>query len=201
MLTKLDELNLPDHWFLDRTDECYFIGEYTAGRGYSHSATNQIILNLKKGMERRGLPEWPYKGQAIRQAAATLRASLNPEFLKTTTFVPIPPSRVVADPLYDDRMTQVVRLLDQAVDARELVVQAETMHDAHSAANRPGPDLLYQNYRIQEALLEPTPVRIAVVDDVLTAGAHFKAIKRILGETYDIPVIGIFLARRVPDSA
>jgi hypothetical protein len=81
MLTKLDELNLPDHWYLDATDECYFIGEYTAGRGYSHSATNQFILNLKKCVERRGLPEWRHKESAIIQAAATLRSSLNPEFL------------------------------------------------------------------------------------------------------------------------
>ena len=50
MLTKLDELNLTDHRHLDARDECYFIGEYTAGRGYSHSATNQLILNLKKAL-------------------------------------------------------------------------------------------------------------------------------------------------------
>jgi len=147
------------------------------------------------------MPEWPYKAQAIRQAATTLRASLNPEFLRSATFVPVPPSRIVGDPLYDDRMTQVVRLLDPTVDARELVYQAEGMHDAHSAANRPGPALLYENYRIQEALLDPVPAGIAIVDDVLTTGAHFKAMKRILRETYGVSVVGIFLARRVPDTA
>ena len=87
MLTKLDELNLPDHWYLDATDECYFIGEYTAGRGYSHSSTNQLILNLKKSVDRRGLAEWSYKEAAIRQAAATLRQSLHPDFLGSATFV------------------------------------------------------------------------------------------------------------------
>ena len=98
-------------------------------------------------------------------------------------------------------MTQVVRLLDERVDARELVFQVESMQDAHSAASRPGPGSLYHNYRIQESLRVPIPVRIAVVDDVLTAGAHFKAMKRILQETYpQIPVAGIFLARRVPDT-
>jgi hypothetical protein len=198
MLTKIDDLNRPDHYRLDRTDECYFIGEYTAGRGYLHSATNQLILNLKKSVDRRGLPEWGYKERDILRAAATLRASLNPEFLAVATFVPVPPSRIVGDPLYDDRMTQVLRALGPAADVRELVRQIETMQDAHSAEHRPGPDALYENYYIDTAVAEPAPTVIAIVDDVLTTGAHFKAMYRILAETLAVPIIGIFLARRVP---
>jgi hypothetical protein len=201
MLTKLDELNLPDHWYLTADDECYFIGEYTAGRGFAHSATNQLILNLKKSVDRCGLPEWRHKEMAIRRAAVELRNSLNPQFLTSATFVPIPPSRVVEDPLYDDRMSQVVRLLDGGVDGRVLVLQLASMRDAHSAANRPGPGNLYSNYRIDNTLVDPRPSQVAIVDDVLTTGAHFQAMKRILLETYpDIPVVGLFLARRVPNT-
>jgi predicted amidophosphoribosyltransferase len=200
MLTKIDELNLSDHWRLTPEDECYFVGDYTAGRGFSHSSTNQLILNLKKGLERRGLFEWQYKARAIAQAALALRSSLNPEFLAKATFVPIPPSRTVEDPLYDDRMTQVIRSLHPDVDARELVCQVETMHDSHTAENRPSPEDLYRNYRIESALVEPSPSAIAVVDDVLTTGSHFKAMKRILQETFDVPLVGIFVARRVPNT-
>jgi hypothetical protein len=201
MLTKIDELIRPDDYYLDGEDECYFIGEYTAGRGFSHSATNQLIYNLKKSLSKRGLPEWVYKARAIWQAASALRDSLNPKFLGSATFVPVPPSRVPSDPLYDDRMTQVVRQLGQNIDLRELVFQSEGMHDAHTAEYRPGPSSLYQNYQIEASLVEPTPSQIAVVDDVLTTGAHFKAMKRILQETFpDAPVIGLFLARRVPDT-
>lgn len=199
MLTKLDELYLPDHWYLDAGDECYFGGEYTAGRGYSHSATNQLILNLKKKMDRRGHADWKYKGQAIRQAARNLRDSLTGEFLANATFVPVPPSKIVGDPEYDDRMTQVVQSLGVDVDARELVIQTENMQDAHTAASRPGPSTLYNNYEIEESLVEPIPSQIAVVDDVLTTGAHFKAMKRILSGIYpDAKIVGIFVARRVP---
>lgn len=199
MLTRLDELYLPHHWYLDATDECYFGGEYTAGQGYAFSETNQLILNLKKKMERRGLPDWGYKARAVRQAAANLRDSLLPEFLASATFVPIPPSKVIGDPEYDDRMTQVVQLLGVNVDARELVYQLESMHDAHTAEMRPGPTALYNNYQIEESRAAPAPSQIAVVDDVLTTGAHFKAMKRILNETYpDIHIVGIFIARRVP---
>ena len=38
-----------------------------------------------------------------------------------------------------------------------------------------------------------------VVDDVLTAGTHFRAAKSILGARFsDTRIIGLFIARRVP---
>jgi hypothetical protein len=199
MLTKLDELYLHQHYRLDANDECYFGGEYTAGLGFSHSTTNQLIHNLKKGMERRGLPEWWYKERAIQSAAANLRQSLRPEFLAGATFVPVPPSKAASDPRHDNRMAQVVRFLGENVDARELILQINSMEDAHTADARPGPATLYSNYRVDQSLILPTPSQIAIVDDVLTTGAHFKAMKRILTETYPgVRLVGIFIARRVP---
>ena len=200
MLTRIDDLTFPDHYRLDATDESYFVGEYTSRAGYSHSATNDLIHNLKKGMERKDRPEWRYKIWAITTAASQLRTSLNPDYLRVATFVPVPPSRAKGDPLYDDRMVQVLQQLGAGVDDRELVVQVESYEPSHGAASsRPGPDELYQNYRIDQACVQPAPKSIAVVDDVLTTGAHFKAMQRILNETFpDVPLIGVFLARRVP---
>jgi hypothetical protein len=201
MLTKLDELLRSDHYYLCSSDECYFIGEYTARQGFQFSFTNDLIYNLKKRMDKRGRPEWAYKGWAIRTAAEQLRGSLNPDFLRTATFVPIPPSKAKFDPLYDDRMSQVLRLLSPNIDARELVNQTESMSDAHSAEERPKPDDLYTNYEIDGALVDPRPRQMAVVDDVLTTGAHFKAMQRLLNEMYpDVPLVGIFIARRVPET-
>lgn len=201
MLTKIDELIRSNHWYLDEQDECYFIGEYTAGRGYTHSATNQLILNLKKSVDRRGRPEWMFKENAIRQAGITLRDSLNPAFLQRATFVPVPPSRAVADPLYDDRMVRLLRWLGNDVDVRVLVCQKQSMLEAHFSQHRPGPNELYQNYDTDDGLAEPAPLQLAVVDDVLTTGAHFKAMKMTLEDTFPgVPVVGLFLARRVPDT-
>ena len=69
------------------------------------------------------------------------------------------------------------------------------------AEERPKPDDLYANYEIDGALVDPKPRQMAVVDDVLTTGAHFKAMQRLLNEMYpDVPLAGIFIARRVPET-
>jgi hypothetical protein len=201
MFTKIDELHLPDHYHLDGSDACYFIGEYTAGRGFAHSDTNQFIYNLKKSVDRRGLPEYRHKEAAIVQAGRVLRSSLNPEFIRRGTFVPIPPSCAEDDPLYDDRIAEVIRAIAPQIDVRKLIRQVVSTPGAHLVQNRPGPRQLYENYQIDESLAFPTPSAIAIVDDVLTTGAHYKAIQRILQERFPgVPVSGLFLARRVPNT-
>jgi hypothetical protein len=55
-LTKIDDLTRPDHSYLTANDDCYFIGEYTARRGFAFSSTNNLILNFKKPMDRRNRP-------------------------------------------------------------------------------------------------------------------------------------------------
>jgi hypothetical protein len=193
---------------LDEEDSCYFYGEYTARRGFNFSSTNQLIFNFKKSLEKRANPyEWEYKLRAIRQAAQMLRQTLagkeNLEALRSATLIPVPPSKAKDDPLYDDRVLSMLQILstDLALDIRELVIQKQTAEPSHAADYRPSPDDLAQNYAIDVRLLNPPPTSIWIFDDVLTTGAHFKAMKKVLGEVYPgTPCIGIFLARRVPDA-
>jgi hypothetical protein len=96
----VDELILDQHGSLTDDDECYFLREYTSGRGYQASATNQLILNLKKPVEKRGQRDYRYKLQAIELAGRELQAALQEDWLKTATLVPIPPSAQKADPRY-----------------------------------------------------------------------------------------------------
>jgi predicted amidophosphoribosyltransferase len=201
MLTKIDELVLPDHFYLGESDECYFIGEYTARKGFNFSKTNQLIYNLKKKPDRRHLAEWAYKERAIVAATKNLRDSLNPEFLQIATFVPVPPSKAKGDAMYDDRMTRILNGLGGGTDVRELVIQSVSMEAAHACEDRPSPNDLEANYSIDEGRAEPSPQIIAVVDDVLTTGCHFKAAKQALSTRFpDVRVLGIFLARRVPET-
>ena len=199
-LTEVDDLTRPDHGYLAEDDVCYFIGEYTARQGYAYSATNQVF---KETMDRRGRPEWRYKEQAIRTAAAAFRAALDPEALEGLTFVPIPPSKARDDPLYDDRLTRMLGAIraEQQLDVRELIVQTVSTDTVHHADVRLRPDEIEALYRIDEALTEPVPQFIAVVDDILTTGAHFRASKSVLtGRLPAAVVVGLFIARRVPNT-
>jgi hypothetical protein len=61
---------------------------------------------------------------------------------------------------------------------------------------------LEEVWTVDEACAEPHPGQVAMVEDVLTAGAHFVAAKRVLRERFPgVEVIGVVYARRVlPES-
>ena len=122
--------------------------------------------------------------------------------LASMTFVPIPPSRTRDHPLHDDRLTQMLRAIrpEPALDVRELIVQAIDTPAAHSVTFRPGPQFIAAHYHLDEDLASPRPGAIAIVDDLLTTGAHFRAAKSVLTARFPgVPVLGLFIARRVPD--
>lgn len=202
-LTKIDDLTRPDHSYLTAADPCYFLGEYTARKGYAFSSTNHLIFNLKKSMDRRGRSEWPYKAQAIQRVAEALRSALNDKARQTLTFVPVPPSKAKTDPLYDDRLLQVLRSVwpGHATDVRELIVQPASSDAVHDRQDRPRPPELEARYTLDRGLPNPKPQLIAVVDDLVTTGAHFVAVSNMLRQDFPyIPIIGIFVARRVPEA-
>ena len=159
MFVAVDDLLRPLYPHLTAADQCYFLREYTAGRGYAGSETNRLILNLKKPPDRRGKPEWRYKQRAIEQVAREFRASVNLSALRRVTLVPMPPSKAKDDPLYDDRMLQVLRAVDVEgqLDIRELLLGAASMPAAHLTTHRPTIAQLIANFVIDEALTEPGP--------------------------------------------
>jgi hypothetical protein len=108
-LSQIDALTRGDHVYLGEPDQVYFLREYTSRVGYTHSETNRLILNLKKSIETRGTPQWSYKEKAIDQLGRELRSVINPEFVKTAVWVPVPPSKAIQHTHYDDRMTRVLR--------------------------------------------------------------------------------------------
>lgn len=198
---KIDELALPDHWYLDSNDECYYIGEYTARGGHACSETNQLIHNFKKSVEKRGKQEWAYKERAIGNIANIIRRNIREDAV--LTFVPIPPSKTKDHPLYDDRMSRVLQLASASrpSDFRELILQIRSVDATHLNDTRPTPDEVLQNYRIDETLSNPEPDLIFIVDDVLTTGCHFRAAKRLLSDRFPkATLVGLFVARRVPKS-
>lgn len=203
-LTKIDDLTRPDHSYLTEGDECYFLGEYTARKGYAHSPTNNLVLNFKIGVEHRGGFRWRHKERAIREAALAFAAAITPKGLAESTLVPIPPSKAADHPGYDDRVHRMVRGIrpQPPLDVRELVAQLASTQAAHESESRPKPSDLQALYKLDPKMKRPWPNRLLVFDDVLTTGAHFKAVQTVLTEAFPgIPIAGLFLARRAPDTS
>ena len=200
---KIDDQNRGDHFRLAPDDDCYFLYEYTSGKNYQFSATNSLISNLKKKPSLANTPQYKYKRRAIRDSGTALGEAINKNWLDGATLVPVPPSKTHDDPEYDDRMLKICRAIptDKPVDIRELVAQKESLDAAHESDTRPTVDELLAIYKINEAVADPAPNRIAIVDDVLTAGTHFKAMKATLeGRFPGVQIVGFFIARRVlPD--
>ena len=83
------------------------------------------------------------------------------------------------------------------LDIRELIIQTENTEPAHVQRQRPTPDEIASIYEIDQALTIPAPKFIAIVDDVLTTGAHFRAMHSVLSDHFqEARIVGLFIARR-----
>jgi hypothetical protein len=199
LLTEIDDLLRDDHWHLTEADKCYALREYIAGGGWQAGETNQLIMNLKKTPDRRGKPEWRYKVNAIRQAGGELRKAVHEKWLAGAVIVPMPPSKTKDDPAYDDRVVRIAEVMCEGTRAevREILILRESTEPVHLQERSRDVNELADNLEIDESCCTPVPTRIAILDDVLTTGAHFCAAKRVLLERLPkAQIIGLFVARR-----
>lgn len=198
-LSKIDQLTVGDHWHLTVNDEVWYFGEYSAGKGFQHSPANQLISNLKHGVEHRGTPRWRYKMSAIAQVGDALSKTIvaNP----VVTFVPIPPSVVKTDPTYDSRNLDMLndfnRRRGNAVDVRELIYQRHSTRKSHLSNDRVTQAELIDAYRIEDSCAAPVPKSVVLFDDVLTTGNHFLAARQVIQQRFPgIHVAGLVVCRR-----
>jgi hypothetical protein len=133
-LSVIDDSNRGDHTLLQPDDACFYLYEYTSGRDYKFSATNDLINNLKK-KPTASPAQLGYKARAIATCAATLRAALNPAWLERVTIVPIPGSKAAGHPDIDNRMEQVARQIGPNLDVRNLVIQGQSTNAERRAVN------------------------------------------------------------------
>ena len=95
------------------------------------------------------------------------------------------------------RVTKMLMAIqpNPALDIRELIIQTESTEPVHRQHQRPAPDEIANIYEIDEALTIPVPKSIAIVDDVLTTGAHFRAMHSVLSIRFQgAHIVGLFLA-------
>lgn len=199
---EIDDVNRENHPRLTADDECLYLYEKTSHRNYSFSATNNLISNLKKPVDS-SPAVLQHKNNAIRSCAHAMKEALNEEWLKVATLVPVPPSKARTDDAFDDRMERVCTLIRQGQDVRNLVVQETTMiaNHARGADDRVTVQELLGAYKIDEKLAAPEPSHIGIVDDMLTAGTHFRAMHTVLSDRFpNAKIVGLFVARRIfPD--
>lgn len=203
-LTKIDELTRGDHTFLETGDECLFFGDYSARRGFAHSATNGVIANFKKPVKYKGTSSWKYKAREINAVARAFSSNIGSAF-SSLTLVPVPPSKLKTDPEYDDRMMDMLRALRAPAgltpDVRELVVQTQPMPAAHDSTNCPPPAEWEKVYAIDKSLTHEMPNWIGIIDDLLVTGCRFRAMSNILKKRFPTArITGLFIARRVPEA-
>lgn len=199
-LSQIDSSNRSDHYHLAAVDQCLYLYEYTSGRDFSFSATNGLISNLKKKPSQSEARGYVHKGRVIAECAAALGQSLNAGWLKFATLVPIPCSKTLEHEDYDDRIERLCRAISPDLDVRNLIVQSQSTTASHEAAagERITLEALQALYQIDETLAVPPPKTIGIVDDVLTAGTHFRAAHDLLAARFPrAPIVGIFIARRI----
>ncbi len=201
-LTLIDDTIRADHAYLERGDRCYFFGEYFAGQSFKGGPTNQLIFNFKCKPTVAAInpARAGYKDRAIKTIAAGLRKAISQRNAEQYTWIPIPPSKAIGEPDYDDRMLRTLHLAfsDYNTDIRSLLRQASSTTPDHEQEERLTPDALRAVLEVDMATLQSAPVRsgIILVDDVLTTGKHFKAsevhLRRVIPNT---PIAGVFIAR------
>jgi hypothetical protein len=199
----VDDLARTEHAYLSAADQCWYLACYVPGSGHRAGEVNRLIANLKSlpsdaALNRRRAL---HKQRAINAAAAMMRSALTRDLAEDATWVPIPPSRALRDPDFDDRLARIIRraFAGYDLDVRNLLYQAVSTASDHLGERRISMPALYERIHVNWHALEARPVRTRLVlfDDVLTTGKHFKCCERRLRRVMpDISISGMFVARR-----
>jgi predicted amidophosphoribosyltransferase len=211
-LTEVGDHERPDHYHLPAGAKCFFWGEYTPyehtnGKKWNFSATNRLMSNFKKKLERKGQPDWPYKNQALQQIAQAFSKFWKWDDLHRqhrVALVPIPPSKARTATAFDPRMYDMLNALAGKVgiqlDIRDCLSFSGKYAASHESDDRPTPDELYAELGFDNTAGRPKnqPGVIFLFDDMLTTGAHYVAVTRMLGVHFPgVPVVGNFVSRRI----
>ena len=164
-----------EHCYLNCADECYFATPYECNW---EPGLKQLVIALKRCQPR-----------AIEYVSEQLKIAIRDEWAENYTFVPMPRSSCA------DNAIKAILRKTRIKDSRDLLCQTVNTPASHDGWH-PSPSERAELFSVNELLSSPKPSAIAIVDDVLTTGAHFSAAKYVLNQRWpEINVIGVFLAR------
>ncbi len=200
-LSRIDDLTRREHYYLGDQDTCFYLGEYSARKGGAFGMTSVLVHDLLQPRNPAVVKQEHRKDRALGSVAQWLHEVFDPGNLASVTFVPLPVSGagIVTD--NDDRMFRILKRSAKGLDIRKLIELTSATGTGEYGSLRSGPNVLYENMRVVLALTEPKPGAIFLVDDVLATGANFIAAKRRLRQVLpDVPVFGLFVARKSLES-
>lgn len=201
----LDEKDIHQHSFIQKEDNIIYLGLYYSGEGYRGEG-NSLILNLKKPVDRRGSDEWQYKQDAINFVAQKITEVMDDVSSEKGRWywIPIPPSKLEGNPMFDDRINQILELAQSNCSNQNNIVanvikQNSDREASSTSGNTRNVDTLRANYTMLSipSSYDPFIDEIIVFDDMLTTGCHFKAAQKLILDSYpNARVNGVFIARR-----
>lgn len=183
---QLEHMKEDDYWV--------YAGEYISGAGY-HKSMNSLILNFKKSPLEKETEAWKYRGKAIKQFKEDIESLLGsyPKIVLTA----VPESRRRGDPEYTKRFEDLFQeilgshskwIVEWPIEIKE------TTESSHNFGPR-DPDLLMGNYT-WKGFKHGEPEVLFVFDDVITTGAHLRAVSDFLrSHNYKGKIIGVCWAK------
>jgi hypothetical protein len=162
-----------DHAYLTAADECHYIHTYRCRAG---NDLRSSILAFKKS-----------EVGAVRWVVGQLRRVVPSAWLTECTFVPIPSSSGSVRACMGESLRGA-----GVSDVRPALLQLDTFSPS-SFGRRSPPHAL--SYSFLEEFGYPLPRAVVVFDDVLSSGAHFRSVKKVLRARWDVDVIGLFVCR------
>lgn len=192
--------------FLDENDVCFYYMKKPTGLP-SDSKAGQLIFNIKinpyKMSEKQRVAG--YKEKAIKNCAEDMSIFLGNNMhvcpVNRTLLVPIPPSTPKNHVEYDDRMAQVCKLISKKLGYRfaDCLESANYLGSLHKGDIPRDIDLIINNTIFHSEMITPDIRYVFLVDDQLTKGTHFKAMKRLITGKCNVQVFGLFWAKQDSD--
>ncbi len=200
----LDEKDIHQHYFIQKEDNIIYLGLYYSREGYQGEGNN-LIYNLKKSVDKSGSSEWQYKQGAIHSVAQKITEVMD----SVSTgggkwyWIPIPPSKLEDNPMFDDRINQILELAQSNCNNQNHIVanvikQNVDREASSTSGNTRNVNELKGNYMMSNIPhYNPLIDEIMIFDDVLTTGCHFKAAQRLILDNHpNARVNGVFIVRR-----
>jgi predicted amidophosphoribosyltransferase len=210
MWKRIDKVELDRLPHLTEQDACHYARDYFPRSGYQHSrpeSANQLIINFKKPENRKKYDaEWKHRESAVAQFANELCIFLQTPKIKglicinQIALMYIPGSKSKQDPLYSTRFDDVLKILKEKISTLQIVEpiailnSGEASHETSNSELR-DPEKIKGNYTWR-GLEKKHPMYLMIIDDVLTTGSHFKAVRLFLQENeFKGRIFGFFWAK------